>query len=633
MKKSIFLLSSAVIIAAKAFSCTIDPTPITISGDDGQGGGAFQARSYTQEESCMSVNGHRMIVWQRDIVNRGSTTTAPDYVPTQESLLQFTFYDPNTMTWTPIVNPTVVPGTYVGYIDPDTTGAGVHQTQLEMCCFDNGTVLAVWQQDIQNPTSGSGPGILTSTYTPGVGWSAPLTLNTSGAQANTPDITCFPNGNAVAIWREIPSGMIEYAYYNGSTWTPGPSPVAFGGASNLRICTNGAGQAIAAWIQGTSVYSANYTYPTSWTTQQLISGTSPIYPQVGIDLGCDINTGNAVVGWGWDFNSPYLGTFYFGANSYNGLSGMWQPTPSGLAGGYLYPPDFAFGAATLDLPNARKTICVGGDGRGHMLLRAFLAGTSPPDNVLLAIDDDGAGNFSAPTVLVNAGGASPPPDLLEFSYPEICCNSCGDAFAIASFGRPIDLTNDPAPINIPAPIAVFFFPYSAQTGQWTTFTTPTYPTLLSTAGYTPWAITVTATPAPTISYFPLGRPYVSCNDRGKVSLVWSEWNNSSEGFVEMKTTQGVCGTLLVPGSLRVKDLKNRFPFQESCFCALEWQVRPCFQGILYVEVYVNGEFVKNVTSYTNRTLLEGICVSGTTITLTPIHILGVPVQSLAYTIP
>lgn len=182
------------------------------------------------------------------------------------------------------------------YVTISTTSSDESQIGID----DAGTATAIWRQ-----FDGSNTNIQTAMLPEGGSWSSPVTISSTPGNillAN-PQIAVMPDGRAVAIWWE-PNGVtasVKAATFDGS-WSA-PVDVSVPSSDILtagfpQVAINASGYAVAVWIRSGGVniqvlQSSTLQFGGSWSTPvDLDSSFFLSVPQVAIDA-----VGNAVAVW------------------------------------------------------------------------------------------------------------------------------------------------------------------------------------------------------------------------------------------------------------------------------------------------------------------------------------------------
>lgn len=551
---------------------------------------------------CVSENGDRMAIWQRD--------PSANYTTNE---LVYTHYDSLTGLWSPVqVSNALLP--IEGLIDGDDNNLltpPMNQTQADLCCFPNGDALVVWHQDAINPQTGTGPGIVASRYTVGSGWSSPAdTLHNDAATAH-PEIACFSNGTAVAVWSSpdnprtdpFAGSDIHYSYYNGTSWSPQIAIDVGNRAGIPHICGDGTGVAVAVWVQWddtigiSSLVSSTFIPPNTWTPQVVIANDILVAPytpnapgtftnagpRVDIDIACD-PSGNAIVSWASSIDNLAK------ASVYDGGTGTWGPvttiSTNGLALPFSYPP-------------SEISVCKGPEGDAHIAFRSL-----PPVGELIesVYYDSLTGTF---TSFVH--DFIDDTTTLAFSNPQVCCGPCNSASLIWAKSDLGTFTSD---VNIAS--------FDGQTKIWSPFQT------IDTSDDISFQ-------AP--SQLQELRPNLTCDAAGSVYPIWQfgRTYQTSNPNQFISTTAGTCINAILPDSLRVSGARNRFPFQTECFCIISWQAYSCLSGIARYEIYKDGNLIAVTPGGTTAYKVPGTNCAGT-YTVIPYNIVGLQMTSQSVTI-
>jgi hypothetical protein len=167
-----------------------------------------------------------------------------------------------------------------------------------------GNVTAVCSTRAAGVQSGA---VYATRYTPGVGWSTPVTLSESGIALRA-DCAIDPNGNVTAVWDQkegttsaFPTYIWSARYEPTSGWgDPAPiNPLALSSAWGAQVAVDPAGNATAVWGQGSGDYnfwSSRYTTSGGWGVPEPVAATQIAsnqgLPQVGVD-----DSGNVTAVW------------------------------------------------------------------------------------------------------------------------------------------------------------------------------------------------------------------------------------------------------------------------------------------------------------------------------------------------
>jgi len=212
---------------------------------------------------------------------------------------------------------------------PETlTPPGQQSPRPQLAMDGSGNALVTWIRE-QGASRQTQSARLTSTgvwlpntnlYSPAAVTSVPL---------ETSDVALNAAGQGAAVWvRATGSGptdqIVQGAIFTGSAWRPAANlmPVPAAGVRSPRVNVDGAGNAVAAWVQVlngvTIVRASRYVSGGAWTAPQTISSPTESVDD-GVVLGVD-NAGNAVVVWtGTAGGVPTLRAVQYGA-----LTSMWS---------------------------------------------------------------------------------------------------------------------------------------------------------------------------------------------------------------------------------------------------------------------------------------------------------------------
>lgn len=421
---------------------------------------------------------------------------------------------------------------------------GIISDQVQLCCFPNGDAVAVWRQ-----SSGGNFSVWSAMYSFGIGWLAPTQISSGSANINEPKVTCSETDTATAAWNN--GSNIEYAYFNGVSWlSSGTINTSVNIQSDVDICEDGAGNAVAVWDDTVTgeIKASTFTPPSTWSPGVIISSPGP-----GLNdsptVGCD-SMGNAVAVW---YNN-LVGGFHF-ASHYNAATNSWTPQTTISTNG-----------SNIDASDA--DICMDADGNALIVMRTTT---------------DGANNHMEGVLYDSATGTFNPSIEIGFSNnpatnPKVCCGPC-DSIAIWELR---DNTT-----GIPYLQAVTF---NGTTQQWV------LPTVNVTT--TSAAITVLS-------------PQLGCDEMGNAYVLW---NNSDT----IQSIIGYCPPDIL--NLSLSRVENRFPFQTECFYLLRWSIDLCSGGIASFQIFVDGVLIATVPG---GALSFSIPANGSVITVRPVNILGI----------
>ncbi len=136
---------------------------------------------------------------------------------------------------------------------------------------------------------------------PGSGWESALRIENNPEEGRRPQIALDGQGNAIALWQDLPSGNIwSNRYALGSGWgTAALVDDSDGPADSAQIAMNPRGNAIAVWHQfdGTrdAIRARRYVPGSGWAAVEPIGddGAHDAHlPQIAID-----SAGNAIAVW------------------------------------------------------------------------------------------------------------------------------------------------------------------------------------------------------------------------------------------------------------------------------------------------------------------------------------------------
>lgn len=148
-------------------------------------------------------------------------------------------------------------------VSPDT---GLCSRSVRVVSDPNGNVIAVWSQVIAAVRTVRSARM---TDTDGV-WSAPVSLSGGTNDAYGEDVAIDTKGNAVVIWNENGAGIFANRFTSGAATWSGPANIAkdvtpLSVSAEPRVAIDGNGNALAVWLQiptgttGKRVYAAHAT--------------------------------------------------------------------------------------------------------------------------------------------------------------------------------------------------------------------------------------------------------------------------------------------------------------------------------------------------------------------------------------
>lgn len=578
MKNVIYALFSCLILSSKLFGCSNLLPPINIAGGESPPPDIM----YLMPQICVSDTGHRMAIWQRNVFDM----TMPNTPPTQV-LIQYSYYDPNVGSWTPVSNP---PSTPAGYVD--FTVSLISQLLPKLCCLPNGEAIIIWiEQGATNTVYGSNFS--------GGSWSTPTSLGTFMGAVDETGLGCLDSGEAVAVWTNTATTNLEYSYFNGSTWSLGAIVPGATNASKVVVCSDRTGTATAAWLEdcgGTPVVKASqFTFPGTWSAPvQISTAIAPweAYCTIGLDIDCDEATGNVTVMWGERDGVTFLDRFV--VNSFNGAWGVPQNITD--------PNEYAFPFDGIDpFDFLVMDMCTDINGITHILFEADSV-TNFNERLILAVDYNAASNSLVSPITVIETAPKFFANAAAFSDPQVCCSPCGPVSAIFARGP---FSN----VGTTGPSDVKIIDYDINSGQWNV---P--------------AQTVFQTDLPVIysAYFrEAARPTLACDSFGNFYPI-------SNNFTEMFTTSGNCS--FIPSVIQYIG-ENRFPFQTECCTVISWGATSCLLGLERIDLYLNGVLFKQLPGSNISTgCLNGL-ESGDIVVIQPVSKFGIIAPSTTVVIP
>lgn len=568
---------------------------------------------YVFPQICVSENGDRMTIWQRDPKGNNSTNE-----------LQYSHYDFASGLWTPVqIGPP-----HIGYIAPDPlAGPSTNQTQADLCCFPNGDAIAIWHQKDKNGDTGIGPGIIVAHYTANVGWGPAIAIQPD-VNTDHPEITCFKTGEAVAIWTRTDkppfsgSTQIEYSYFNGVTWQLPATVQVKNNVGNPHICSDRSGQAVAAWLHETDpdpafrgeLFVSVFTPPNNWTTPLQLYPQLPdiakVYTNIDIDIACD-PYGDALVAFG-DLKLREIA-----ASVYHASTGSWDPVIG------LTP--FSQPDTSQNVP-PEINVCKGADGNGLIAAKTLRKDSvvQPPSTypnvanttMIEGIRYDAATNsFSLPPNNPLDFGDLGDPDYM-FSNPQVTCAPCESGGCI--WGRKlIDPPNmDDNPLAVTLISQVNFAYYDGQNVTWNPYQIVDY----------------SGVPVNIADHPQYLRPNITSDQYALFYPIW-QYNLDDPNFNQdyVRTTFGPGVNPILSNSITVEKVRNRFLFEKECYCKLQWKALTCIIGINRFDIYHNGVLIKQVSPTMTNTLLPIGSCSGT-YTIIPVTDLGFALQGQTITI-
>jgi YD repeat-containing protein len=198
-------------------------------------------------------------------------------------------------------------------------GSGTDTAMSPQLAVDTqGNILVVWNQS---------PGAFSDTSIKSIyacrfnassqSWGAAQLIEASAISGFQPQIAIDSQGNATVAWVQE-DGTIYANHYLASTQTWGTvGQIGVGDVASLQISADAQGNAIAVWIQNSSVYANRFSASSqTWGTAQMIEpvATGAQSPQIAMDA-----LGNATVVW--PQADPYIQNIY--ANRFNVSTQTW----------------------------------------------------------------------------------------------------------------------------------------------------------------------------------------------------------------------------------------------------------------------------------------------------------------------
>ena len=217
------------------------------------------------------------------------------------------------------------------------TNAG-GQMSAAVAVDTQGNMSAVWGQW---SVTGGNLDLYTNRYTVSSPWSGGTVFSADNNWTATPPVVSYDaNGNGLSLWSS--GGQLLARHYDAAsnTWSPA-MVVANGSTQQATLSVDQSGDAIAAWVQsnGTmaAVYVSHYNSTThTWDTpKQLQTGTVSV--SGGIPLSAKMYAGAAVVAW-------VQGTHGYVSVSTDGLAQVWSaPAQMDNGNGSTAPTNLSVG--------------------------------------------------------------------------------------------------------------------------------------------------------------------------------------------------------------------------------------------------------------------------------------------------
>lgn len=177
-----------------------------------------------------------------------------------------------------------------GGSDPVTSG---YRGSPQVAVNADGKAVAVWEQ----PGSGVLDSIMASYYTPGIGWSSVVTIETGSGHAEEPVVSIDLAGNAISIWKQTDGNAFSIwanRFTAGLGW--GTATVIEAGVSptfSPALAMDGSGNALAVWLQPSTLLANRFEPGTGWKGTTLVSAGFAAPPDIAMNAD-----GKAVVVWG-----------------------------------------------------------------------------------------------------------------------------------------------------------------------------------------------------------------------------------------------------------------------------------------------------------------------------------------------
>lgn len=185
-------------------------------------------------------------------------------------------------------------------IETDTAGGSAGSPQVEVDALGN--AIAVWHQQVLQPSGGVYRRVWSNRYTAGGDWGTAEIIDTAVADALRPQVAMGPNGIAFAVWEQFEGARYtawSSRYAVDSGWGT-PVRISPNGANvrNPKIAIDENGHALAVWEGGSasySIWSNRYTVGGGWGDAQRIQAEgsgNALNPQIAVDA-----RGHAIAVW------------------------------------------------------------------------------------------------------------------------------------------------------------------------------------------------------------------------------------------------------------------------------------------------------------------------------------------------
>ncbi|CRX39005.1 sialidase family protein [Estrella lausannensis] len=456
-----------------------------------------------------------------------------------------------------------------------------------------GNVVAVWVDRTYPPDDRFEDVVMSSFYTPNVGWSAPqvissLQINTADKQLysaqDDPDVAINSSNYAVAAWEgeysedEFPQVTIAAVRDSNGTWGPVSVISSLSGDSravNVNVALNEAGTAVAAWRE-------TYEYPPdgptvdrtvisilpfggSWSPFVVISGDEVAFGDSDNKPCVQINAdGDIVVVWRRRFEA---GVWGIAAATYDATTSTWSSpvTLDTTVSDLSYNPRVAIDSNG----NAIAIYSI-----GNSIKSSYFNGTSWLPPVVVSTDSD------------------------ETEDPSIVVDPMGNATATWTSNSGQVLSSSlPAGGSWTAPVVIsvgdsFTDPFMSQEALavdadgnviaiWENDDTGALISAYKLFGQ-PWQAPETIFSGNDVIYPSIG--LASC---GLAVAVWQE--TPEEGLTQVMAAFN--GNILTPTNARGKKCCDTFAVQKRCLTKLSWDASDC---IRYFNIWKNGQLLTQV---------------------------------------
>jgi hypothetical protein len=246
-------------------------------------GTAGRIETYTTGQSFgpslkVDTNGNAMVLWSKDV---GSRDAGSDYEIVYNRYTAATGWGTTALVQTP---------------------DGKFDANQAFDIDSSGKVLALWRQG----NASEDFDLVSSLYTPGMGWSAAIPVETLANSARVADIAFDPSGNAIAVWDHglfsIVTDVWANRYSSSGTWgVAARIETTIGNTLGCRVAVDNNGNAIAVWDQNdgniafANIWTNRYTPLGGWGAAVLLESNnagSATNPKIAFDAN-----GNAIAVW------------------------------------------------------------------------------------------------------------------------------------------------------------------------------------------------------------------------------------------------------------------------------------------------------------------------------------------------